>query len=512
MEGDLAADRARLQVLRRDLGARLATCRTAAGISQPQLAQAVGRTRSMISKVEHGTRTLSVALWKIADDLCGAGGVLVAQHEGLARAERDYRDRYRTHQRQTQGQRAQAQAVPMWPALISPAVLLYSGDEAWPQTTLVHLGGGCATLAKELMAVVTKLVRSLGRRDAIHLAGSVLAAAGLGGLDADEYTRLAHAIQAPSRVDAQVVQNLAAILAYNKRLEDKLGPCQVLDTVIAQHRLVHRLLAGDCADHLRKPLSLVDSNMASAIGGYLVDMGHPQEAKGYFEHARAAAHDAGNSTFGAYAAINTSFAAFLRGDTPTALDTAAAARSLAARTQDVRLKALAEEQAAGAFALDGQYGPCMAACVRAHQFLAGANGCAPDSPAYWVDEGTLDSKRSTFLSLLGKPEQAVEAASNACSRFDRAYVGLYTRCQVRLGHALVLSHDITEAARVLADAANHANLSPRLMAELRAARALMQPWENTKAVTELDVHLHAYGLTSAACIPPRPGTYPGQHV
>jgi hypothetical protein len=125
-------------------------------------------------------------------------------------------------------------------------VLLRNSDEAWPQTTLVNLSGGCGKLAEELMQVVARLVRSLGRRDATRLAGSVLAAAGLPGLDTEEYARLAQAVESPRRVDAQVVQNLAAMLAYCKRLEDKLGPCQVFDTVVAQHRLLHRLLDKDC--------------------------------------------------------------------------------------------------------------------------------------------------------------------------------------------------------------------------------------------------------------------------
>jgi hypothetical protein len=85
-------------------------------------------------------------------------------------------------------------------------------------------------------------------------------------------------------------------------------------------------------------------------------MGHPDAARRYFEHARRAGHDARNPACAAYAAANASFAAFLRGETCTALD-AAAARSLAARTDDARLKALAELQAAGAYALDGQHGP-----------------------------------------------------------------------------------------------------------------------------------------------------------
>ncbi|MBV9730497.1 MAG: helix-turn-helix domain-containing protein [Pseudonocardiales bacterium] len=495
-EGDLAADQPELETLRRSLGVRLATYRTAAGVSQPQLGRALGRTRSMISKIEHGTRGLPAALWRIADDLCRAEGVLVAEHSVLAQAERDYRDRCRTHRRHAQRQqtRTPAPVLPAWPALISPVVLLRNGDDAWPQITLVTLSGGCGKLAEELMAVVTRLVRSLGRRDAMHLAGSVLAAAGLADLNADEYTRLAHAADSPRRVDAQVVQNLAAMLAHCNRLEDKLGPCQVLDVVMAQHRLLHRLLDNSCPNQLRRPLNLVDSAMACAIGGYLVNMGHLEEGRGYFEHARKVAHDAGNPVCAAYAAANTSRAAFERADTPAALDSAAAARSLAARTDDPRLKAFAEAMAASAYALDGQYGPSMTAYDRAHDFLTNANGNIADSPAYWVHHGSIDSRRSLLLSRLGKPKEALEAANTALAQYDPTYVGRYTLCQVRLGHALVLSQDITEAARILGDTVPQAHLYPRLTAELRTARALMQPWHHTHAVTTLDAQLHTYGL------------------
>lgn len=126
--------------------------------------------------------------------------------------------------------------------------------------------------------------------------------------------------------------------------------------------------------------------------------------------------------------------------------------------------------------------------------LTNATVGSADSPAYWVHHGTIDSHRSTFLSLLGRPKEAVEAASNALARFDRTYVHNYALSEVRLGHALVLSAEIPEAARVLGDAASHANLSPRLTADLHTARALMQPWENTPAVTTLDTILKSCGL------------------
>jgi hypothetical protein len=150
--------------------------------------------------------------------------------------------------------------------------------------------------------------------------------------------------------------------------------------------------------------------------------------------------------------------------------------------------------AADAYALDGQYGPSMTAHDRAHDFLTNANGNASDSPAYWLHHGGIESGRSLLLSRLDKPKEALEAASTALAQYDPTYVGQYTHCQVRLGHALVLSHDITEAARVLGDAAPHAHLSPRLTAEFHTARALMQPWVHTQAVTTLDAQLAACGL------------------
>jgi hypothetical protein len=284
----------------------------------------------------------------------------------------------------------------------------------------------------------------------------------------------------------------------------------VLDTVIAQHQLVRSLLAG-CPERFRTPLLIVDSNMAATLGGYLFDMGHPDIAKRHFDAARRAAHDAHHRAYAAYAAASTSAVARLTGDTPTALDAAAAARSLAARTNDHRLKAYAEQIAAGAYAMDDQYDACVAAFARAHEFLVSATSPASlDSPTYWVHHGTIGSHFSKALILLNKPGQAVETASNAHARYDRTYIHGYAMCEVRLGHALILAREITEATHLLANAAPHAHLSPRLTAELHTARARMQPWAHTSAVKTLDSQLHACGLTPARRTTPAPPSRHGE--
>ncbi|MGH3695338.1 MAG: helix-turn-helix domain-containing protein [Pseudonocardiaceae bacterium] len=485
-----------VQALRCRAGALLASCRRDAGLSQRELGQALGRTRSLISKVEHGSRGMPAGLWELADQVCHAQGVLITEHSRLAQAEDDYRLWWRARRRREQIQHAaihthgQKDSLLVRSALALPPVLPDGGGAPCAEVALVSAG-----LAEELLSLVAKIVHRVGRREAIHLAGSVLAATGLPGLNLgpDEQTRVVQAVEVPRRVDAHVINNVAVMLAYCKRLEDSLGPREVLDTVMAQHRLVHRLLAGDCPDRFRKPLHLVDSNIACALGGYLVGMAQLDEAAHYFTHARKAAHDAGNRVCAAYAAANTSFAAFERNDIPTALDAAAAARSLAAHTHDSRLKAFAEHMAAAAYALDGQHGPCMTACDRAHNFLT-TNGSGPDSPAYWVHHGSIEGQRGRLLTRLGKPAQALDAAQKALAQYDPTYTGRYTLCQLRLGHALILSNEISEAASVLADAASHAHLYPRLTAELHAARVLMQPWATTPAVKTLDDQLYVRGL------------------
>jgi hypothetical protein len=126
----------------------------------------------------------------------------------------------------------------------------------------------------------------------------------------------------------------------------------------------------------------------------------------------------------------------------------------------------------------------------AHDDLQQLDGSAPGSPAYFVNEGTLGTNLSVWLSKLHRPRDAVEAARNALARSGWRHGFVL----VRLGAALVGAREIGEAARVLGDAAGLAGISPRVTSELRAARAGMAPWQATPAVKALDEQLAAYGI------------------
>ena len=85
--GDLAVERARVEVSRSGLGAQLCSYRTAAGISQPQLGQALGRTWSLTPR----SSTASVGARGVVDDpdeLCGAEGALITGSPSWRRSRR----------------------------------------------------------------------------------------------------------------------------------------------------------------------------------------------------------------------------------------------------------------------------------------------------------------------------------------------------------------------------------------------------------------------------------------
>jgi transcriptional regulator with XRE-family HTH domain len=73
--------------LRRELGARLAACRTAAGLVQDQLARRVHCDRTTIAHLEKGRSRGDEKLWRVLDEATGATGVLIDGYARLAAAQ-----------------------------------------------------------------------------------------------------------------------------------------------------------------------------------------------------------------------------------------------------------------------------------------------------------------------------------------------------------------------------------------------------------------------------------------
>jgi hypothetical protein len=354
-------------------------------------------------------------------------------------------------------------------------------------------------LRDQLASVLGEWAHMMNRRDLLRLlrwAATIVAVAPVSGLDTDEQERVARAIALPRRVDAQVIDHIETMLLHCKRQEDALGPQAVLQTVLAQRQLVDGLLT-ECPDLLRPRLLSVYSSMSTSVGGYFLDLGDAARGMHCKDQARAAAQEARNTELAIYALCTMSYYVSLQGEAHTGIDLAAAAQNLTAQTDDHLLQACVAVEFGMAYAVDGQYGDCMAAFDRALDGLAVPEGqWCPESPVYWFHEGLVASHQSDCLLRLGKPAEAAVSAERGLQLFDTSLISDMAYCTLHLGTARLHCGEVEEAARVFGDGAVLASQSPsvRLTRKVRAARARLEPWKDTRAVRESDERLVGCGF------------------
>jgi DNA-binding XRE family transcriptional regulator len=134
------------------LGVQLAACRRAVGLSQAQLAEKIGFSRSTIANVETGRQHVPRGFWESADTAVSAGGSLVAAHEELAAA----------------AQRTLAGAVPMAVAASSVAVpVIYAAGQLLPGATAIATPADHRAIEPDLVAAAAAQARDHAARAAV---------------------------------------------------------------------------------------------------------------------------------------------------------------------------------------------------------------------------------------------------------------------------------------------------------------------------------------------------------
>ncbi|MGH3586952.1 MAG: hypothetical protein ACRDQ0_11570, partial [Pseudonocardia sp.] len=346
-----------------------------------------------------------------------------------------------------------------------------------------------------LVQFLRSWAHTMDRRDVLRVLGwAATSASVFPALDDDEQQRLAAVISTPSRVDAQTIEHIEAVLWRCRQQDYALGPQSALDTVLAQRNLARVLVAG-CPDSLR-PRMLSALSEASRQAGWLsFDLKHFDNAEYYYEDARAWSHEAHNVGLGAFVLCEMSHLATEQGRPRIGIDHAVAAGQWAYQTDDMRLRAYAADVVARAYAADGQRDACLTALDTAHNAMtATGDQIASSGPKY--DEAIHISVRGGCHLTLRDADRAVFYAEQSIKTLDQSYVRDMAMTIVDLGEAYVLRKEIDEAARLLGDAGEIAarNSSARLLERLKQGRAELQPWEHAAAIRQLDDRFAAYGL------------------
>lgn len=361
-----------------------------------------------------------------------------------------------------------------------------------------------------------RLIRSLihwaaqvRRRDALTLLGAAATAAYASPafelLHPEELHRVALAVADPARVDEATVAHFEAVARHVVRQEDVLGPQPVLETMIAQHRLLRSLLSDGVPERVRGRMLAALANTGRSIAWMLFNLNDFDGAEHYQAQARAAAHQAGDDAVCSHVMASWSHLATWRGNPRLGLEYALAAQRWSRGTGDPLLAAYAHGVEARAHAaLAGRTGSnggrdhldCLRALDRSRSALSRADDGAGSTRVYFYSEATYLGARARCLLALNRPAAALELATASLASLDPSFIRdvAYTHLYAVRAHARL--RNIEEACEEIAKAAALArrNTSPRLTRSILRDREALDPWSGTRAVADLDERLHALGL------------------
>ena len=346
----------------------------------------------------------------------------------------------------------------------------------------------------QLVGFLRSWAHTMDRRNVLHLlAWAATTASVFPATIGDEYERVASVIGGSSRVDAQTIEHIEAVLWHCRQQDHALGPQAVLTTVLAQRDLA-RALVPDCSDIMRPQMLSVLSEASRQAGWLSFDLEQFHHAGYYYEDARTLAHEAENNGLGALVLCEMSLLATWQDRPRIGIDHAIAAEQWAGRTNDMRLRAYTADVAARAYAANGQRDACVEALDTAHAALTKVDHQTQSYTTY--DQAIHISIRGGCHLKLGETDPAVSYAQQSLKLLDRSRARGLALTIIDLAEAYVQCTEIDEAAQLLGDAGNIAagHSSCRLIERLEQARASMQPWQHTAAVRTLDERLAAYGL------------------
>ncbi|AHH97351.1 hypothetical protein [Kutzneria albida] len=312
-------------------------------------------------------------------------------------------------------------------------------------------------------------------------------------LSPEERDRLAGVTLDPRRADASTVQIFKKLTEMCRHLDDARGPETVIRAMLHYRALVAEMLRDAARTSLWQSLVRVYAELSQFTGWLLYDVGHYAAANRHFQEGLAAAQEVRDIGTVTYIHCCLTHMACFRGEIPTALDHAFAARGWASQSGSPLLASYTEQMAAWAYSLEGWEVPTAKAMLRAQKLLPDTLGEADPPYLYFVDRGfTVGFGVGCWLRLDRTKRALVESADAIALTDPLLARNRGFRLLDRAG-ALIAQREFPEAATVALEIADLAarHSSARLSRWLRNLRDQMQPWAALPEVQLLDEHIAA---------------------
>lgn len=338
------------------------------------------------------------------------------------------------------------------------------------------------------------------------LAAVALAGNGDRAADADAFDRLAAVVEQPGRVDAAVVEHLAAVLARQRQLEDVVGAARVLPAVLAEVELIERL-APDARGPVRAGLVGLASQYRQFAGWMGEDSGDPVAALAHYDRAADAAGETGDANMITSVWSLKSHLAWRQGDAARAVGLAQAGQRDTDRVSPGVCALIVQQQARG-HALDGDGDDTDRLLDLTETLSARAAEQAGGEPP-WVyfngPERVLFQRGVAYVEL-GRHGAAVDLFDAARARLPAGYRRDHGRYAANLALAAALDGQVDRAATVGREALALAveTGSAHTVADLRRMRRALDRFAESPEVAEFDAAVAAAGRPAS----PGPGSTP----
>ncbi|MGH8932897.1 MAG: helix-turn-helix domain-containing protein [Egibacteraceae bacterium] len=383
-------------------GAELRRWRQQRELSQSRLGERINFDGSLIGKTEKAERMPSLELAKACDEVLVTGGAL-ARLWPLVDQER---------------QRAEAaEPAPSEPAQGSlagwqPVAGVYGGacpTAGFGNVPALEPGAGVTVSAD---ACVVPVLTSDGkvvfvpvdRRAFLIATGAAFFA---GDASATEWDRLAGAIRAPERVDAEIIGYLQRVLEEHIVVDKRLGPRQLIGVVASQMGFIDRLRKG-ARDTVRNELLTVGARYAEFAGWLYQDAGDAHAAMYWTDRAMEWAHEALNHMLVSYLLMRKSHQARDQRDTERVIGLAQAAQHVSGPLT-ARVRALAVQEEAQGHALAGDEVSCHRKLDEALELVARSHRDGVPAPGQgrYCTEVYIELQRANGWLELGHPRRAI---------------------------------------------------------------------------------------------------------
>jgi hypothetical protein len=229
-------------------------------------------------------------------------------------------------------------------------------------------------------------------------------------------TRLARAVDQPTRLDNEILSYFRRALSEYYSADKMIGPARLIGPVLAQIEVLDSLRRGARPPHA-DPLLRILSQYGEMAGWLLQDSGDLDAAASWSRRAAEWAHCAGDTQMAAYMLIRQSNIATMTDDHTAVVHLAAAARRMPGPAEP-KLTALALQQQARGHARLGEFRTCFALLDQAAETLRDHPAVSdPGAPEYLYhyDLSTLEEQTAVCYREAGRADTAVTILENKIS-------------------------------------------------------------------------------------------------